>query len=95
MGFGLAWYFGFNTYAARRTCNEGVVFQVEREPIIENDPEPDGPPVQTHETVYLAWVDREYTRDGASEVARAERKLLIPCSRSFYPRLPILQDSHL
>ncbi|KAH8747142.1 high affinity methionine permease [Hyaloscypha finlandica] len=64
LGFGLLWYVGFNLYAMRRTRNEGVVFQVEKEVIIENDPEPDGPPVQTHETVYQAWVDKEYMPDG-------------------------------
>jgi hypothetical protein len=62
LGIGVAWYVGFNLYALRRSQNEGVVFQIEKEPIFENDPEPDGPPVQTHQTAYLAWVDIEYTR---------------------------------
>ena len=74
MGFGLAWYVGFNFYAARRARNEGVVFQVEKEPFIENDPEPNGPPVQTHETVYLAWVDKEYTRDDHPQAEMVEHR---------------------
>jgi Amino acid permease len=73
LGFGLAWYVGFNLYAMRRARNEGVVFQVEKEPLIENDPEPDGPPVQTHETVYLAWVDKEYTHRQRVEMEEPRR----------------------
>jgi len=60
LGLGLAWYVGFNLYALRRSRKEGLEFRVEKEPNFENDPEPDGPPVQTHETVFLAWVSKEY-----------------------------------
>jgi hypothetical protein len=73
LGFGLAWYAGFNLYAMRRLRNEGVVFQVEKEPLIENDPEPDGAPVQTHETVCLAWVDKEYTHRPQVEMEESRR----------------------
>ena len=62
LGFGLIWYGGFSLYALRRSRKDGLEFQVEKEPNFEHDPEPDGPPVQTHETVFLAWVDKEYTR---------------------------------
>jgi hypothetical protein len=74
LGFGLLWYVSFNLYAMRRTRNEGVVFQVEKEVIFENDPEPDGPPVQTHETVYQAWVDKEYMPDGQHPGQMEERR---------------------
>jgi hypothetical protein len=74
MGFGLAWYVGFNFYAARRARNQGLVFQVEKKPVIENDPEPHGPPVQIHETVYLAWVDKEYIPDDHPQAEMVEHR---------------------
>jgi len=77
LGFGLAWYAGFNLYALRRARKEGLEFRVEKEPRIENDPQPDGPPVQTHETVFLAWVSKEYAHQSPHmemEEARRSRE---------------------
>lgn len=72
LGFGLVWYAGFNLFAMRRSRKEGLEFRVEKEPNFENDPEPDGPPVQTHETVYLAWVSKEYAHQtGTAEMEEA------------------------
>ncbi len=73
LGLGLAWYVGFNLYALRRLRKDGLVFQVKKEPNFDNDPEPDGPPVQTHETVYLAWVDKEYARRPEVEMEEPRR----------------------
>jgi hypothetical protein len=73
LGFGLAWYVGFNLYALRRSRKDGLEFQVEKEPNFENDPDPDGPPVQTHETVFLAWVDKEYARRPHEEMEEPRR----------------------
>jgi hypothetical protein len=61
MGFGLLWYLGFNLYAMRRARKDGVEFQVQKVPEFDRDPAPDGPPVQVHETVFLAWVAEEFT----------------------------------
>ena len=74
LGLGLAWYVGFNLYALRRSRKEGLEFRVEKEPNFENDPEPDGPPVQTHETVFLAWVSKEYAHQSPqTEMEEARR----------------------
>ena len=59
LGFGLVWYLGFNAYAARRLRKNNEEFRVERVPEFDRDPLPDGPPVQVHETVYLAWIAKE------------------------------------
>jgi hypothetical protein len=59
LGFGLVWYLGFLAYAARRLRKGNEEFRVERVPEFDRDPPPDGPPVQVHETVYLAWIAKE------------------------------------
>jgi hypothetical protein len=58
LAFGVVWYLGFVLYASRRARNEGVEFQVVKVPEFERDPQPDGPPVQVHETVHLDWVNK-------------------------------------
>jgi len=67
--FGAVWYLGFNLYASRRGRRDKVEFQVQKVPEFDKDPPPDGPPVQVHETVYLAWVAREH-REMASRNSR-------------------------
>lgn len=75
LGFGLVWYFGFLLIARRRLRKYGLEYHVEKEPNFENDPEPDGPPIQTHEKVCLRWMDKEYTRpEGDMEEARMSRE---------------------
>lgn len=59
LGFGVVWYVGFLGYAARRLRKDKVEFKVEKIADFEPDPLPDGPLVQVHETVYLAWVAKE------------------------------------
>lgn len=52
-------------------------FQVEKMPEIERDPQPDGPPIQVGETVFQAWVAKEYNRpemEMASETGRISRE---------------------
>ena len=49
-------------YASRRLRKDGVEFQVQKVPEFDRDPQPDGPPVQVGETVFLAWVAEEYNR---------------------------------
>jgi hypothetical protein len=61
--FGVVWYLGFNLRASRRARRDGVEFQVQKVPEFDRDPQPDGPPIQVHETVYLAWVDKGTTQD--------------------------------
>ena len=73
LGFGLAWYIGFNLYASRRLRKDGLEFKVEKEQIFEKDPEPDGPPVQTHEKVFLTWVDKEYAHSPQLEMEEPRR----------------------
>jgi hypothetical protein len=60
LGFGVVWYIGFNLYALRKARKDGVEFQVQKVPEFDRDPPPDGPAVQVHETVFLAWVAEEY-----------------------------------
>ena len=62
LAFGAVWYIGFNVYASRRARKDGVAFQVQKVPEFDRDPPPSGPPVQIHETVFLAWVAEEYNR---------------------------------
>ncbi|KAH8594199.1 high affinity methionine permease [Bisporella sp. PMI_857] len=64
LGFGMLWYIGFNLYAMRRSRKDGVEFQVQKVPEFDRDPQPEGPPVQVHETVFLAWVAEELSRPG-------------------------------
>ncbi|KAF2685996.1 amino acid transporter [Lentithecium fluviatile CBS 122367] len=59
LGLGVAWYQAFKIYAWRRARTGGVEFQVQKVPEFDRDPPPDGPPVQVHETVFLAWVAKE------------------------------------
>jgi hypothetical protein len=71
--FGLVWYVGFNLYASRLLRKYGLEFQVQKMPMLENDPQPDGPPVQIHETVYLAWVAKEYAGHPETEIGEHRR----------------------
>lgn len=59
LGLGVIWYQGFKIYAWRRSRVGGVEFQVQKVPEFDRDPLPNGPPVQVHETVFLAWVAKE------------------------------------
>jgi hypothetical protein len=70
LGFGLLWYLGFNLYAMRRARKDGVEFQVQKVPEFDRDPPPDGPPVQVHETVFLAWVAEEFNSQPQMEEER-------------------------
>jgi hypothetical protein len=63
LGLGLMWYHGFKLYAWRRARKGGVEFQVQKVPEFDRDPPPHGPPVQVHETVFLAWVAKENNSD--------------------------------
>lgn len=74
LGFGLLWYIGFNLYAARRARKEGVEFQVQKVPEFDRDPPPSGPPVQVHETVFLAWVAKENNILPVEMVSRSSRE---------------------
>jgi hypothetical protein len=60
LAFGVVWYFGFRLYASRAR-KDGVEFQVQKIPHFDKDPPPNGPPIQVHEKVYLAWVAKECT----------------------------------
>jgi hypothetical protein len=70
LGFGLLWYVGFNLHAMRRARKDGVEFQVQKVPEFDRDPPPDGPPVQVHETVFLAWVAEEFNSQPQMEEER-------------------------
>ncbi|KAJ4347248.1 uncharacterized protein N0V89_011188 [Didymosphaeria variabile] len=59
LGLGMFWYQAFKLYAWRRAHKGGVEFQVQKVPEFDRDPPPNGPPVQVHETVFLAWVAKE------------------------------------
>ena len=59
LGLGVVWYQAFKLYAWRRARTGGVEFQVQKVPEFDRDPPPNGPPVQVHETVFLAWVAKE------------------------------------
>ena len=77
LAFGVIWYVTFLLYASRRLRKDGVEFQVEKMPEIERDPQPDGPPIQVGETVFQAWVAKEYNRppmEIASETGRISRE---------------------
>lgn len=58
--FGALWYLGFLGYAARRARKDGVEFQIQKVPEFDRDPALSGPPVQVHETIYMAWVAEEF-----------------------------------
>jgi hypothetical protein len=66
--FGMVWYIGFNLYALRRARKEGVEFHVWKKVDFDRDPEPDGPLIQAHETVYMAWIAKE-NNDSVVEMA--------------------------
>jgi len=70
--FGVVWYLGFLSYAARRARKDGVEFQVQKVPEFDRDPALSGPPVQVHETVYIAWVAEEF-RNQPHEVMEERR----------------------
>jgi len=74
LGFGMVWYLGFNLYAMRRARKDGVEFQVQKVPEFDRDPLPDGPPVQVHETVFLAWVAEEYNHPPPEMEHRSSRE---------------------
>ena len=59
LAFGVIWYQCFKVYAWRRARKDGVEFQVQKVPEFDRDPPPHGPPVQVHETVFLAWIAKE------------------------------------
>jgi hypothetical protein len=63
LGLGIVWYQAFRLYAWRRARKSGVEFQVQKVPEFDRDPPPTGPPVQVHETVFLAWVAKENNSD--------------------------------
>lgn len=71
LGFGMLWYVGFNLYALRRARKDGVEFQVQRVPEFDRDPQPNGPPIQVHEKVYLAWVGQEFSHIPQMEEERS------------------------
>jgi hypothetical protein len=74
LAVGVIWYLGFNLYAARRARKEGVEFEVQKVPEFDRDPPPDGPPVQVHETVFLAWVAKENYHPSVEMVSRSSRE---------------------
>ncbi|KAG4424553.1 hypothetical protein IFR04_002263 [Cadophora malorum] len=71
LGFGMIWYIGFNLYAMRRARKDGVEFQVQKVPEFDRDPQPNGPPIQVHEKVYLAWVGQEFSHMPEMEEERS------------------------
>jgi hypothetical protein len=73
IAFGGVWYLGFLGYAARRLRKDKTEFKVERIADFEPDPQPDGPLVQVHETVYLAWVAKEVNRSDEERPSMSSR----------------------
>ena len=71
LGFGVTWYQGFKLYAWRRARKDGVEFQVQKVPDFDRDPPPHGPPVQVHETVFLAWIAKE---NGSTDLEMSSRR---------------------
>lgn len=63
LGLGALWWLGFLGMAKRIEKRDGTIFTIQREPSFERDPPTTGPPVQVHETVYLAWVAKENLPD--------------------------------
>jgi len=74
LAFGTVWYLGFNLVASRRARKDGVEFQVEKVPDFDRDPPPNGPPVQVHETVFLAWVAKDYYHPHTEMASRSSRE---------------------
>ena len=74
LAFGLVWYAGFNLYASRRARKDGVEFHVQKVPEFDRDPPPNGPPVQIHETVFLAWVAKENNNPDMEMASRSSRE---------------------
>lgn len=68
LAFGVLWYLGFLGYAARRARKDGVEFQIQKVPEFDRDPAVSGPPVQVHETIYLAWVAEEFRNQPQEEM---------------------------
>lgn len=74
LAFGIVWYLGFNLYASRRARKDGVEFYVQKVPEFDRDPPPNGPPVQVHETVYLAWIAKENNNPHVEMASRSSRE---------------------
>lgn len=74
LAFGVVWYLGFNLHASRRARKDGVEFQVQKVPDFVRDPLPNGPPIQVHETVYLAWVAKECNHPHMQMANRGSRE---------------------
>ena len=68
LSFGVLWYLGFLGYAARRARKDGVEFQIQKVPEFDRDPAVSGPPVQVHETIYMAWVAEEFRNQPHEEM---------------------------
>lgn len=73
VAFGVVWYVGFLGYAARRLRNDKLEFKVEKVADFIPDPSPDGPLVQVHETVYLAWAAKEVSSPEPARVSTSSR----------------------
>jgi amino acid transporter len=74
LAFGVIWYLGFLGFAAQRRRKEKVEFKVDRVADFVPDPSPDGPLVQVHETVYLAWVAKEVSSPDQARASISSRE---------------------